>query len=48
MAGKTKEKQLVWFEEAGKDSVAQVGSKNANLGEMIRKLKCFRPVIIRN
>jgi pyruvate,water dikinase len=39
MAVKTKEKQLVWFEEVGKDNVAEVGGKNANLGEMLRELK---------
>ncbi len=39
MVVKTKEKQLVWFEEVGKDDVAEVGGKNANLGEMIRELK---------
>jgi pyruvate,water dikinase len=39
MVVKTREKQLVWFEEVGKDNVAQVGGKNANLGEMIRELK---------
>jgi pyruvate,water dikinase len=39
MAAQTKEKQLVWFEEVGKDDVAEVGGKNANLGEMIRELK---------
>jgi pyruvate,water dikinase len=39
MAVHTKEKQLVWFEEVGKDNVSEVGGKNANLGEMIRELK---------
>jgi len=39
MAVKTKEKQLVWFEEVGKDDVGEVGGKNSSLGEMIQELK---------
>lgn len=39
MAIRTKEKQLVWFEEVGAEDVAAVGGKNASLGEMIRELK---------
>ncbi len=37
MAGK--DKYVVWLEEVGSESVAQVGGKNASLGEMIRNLK---------
>jgi pyruvate,water dikinase len=39
MAVKTTQKHLVWFEEVGAGDVAEVGGKNANLGEMIRELK---------
>jgi pyruvate,water dikinase len=39
MAVKTKRNLLVWFEEVGAKDVADVGGKNANLGEMIRELK---------
>ncbi len=39
MTGKIEEKELLWFEEVGKDNIAEVGGKNANLGEMIRELK---------
>jgi pyruvate,water dikinase len=39
MTNNAKKKQLVWFEEVGKDDVAEVGGKNASLGEMIRELK---------
>ena len=39
MAVQLKEKQLVWFEEVGAGNVAEVGGKNANLGEMLRELK---------
>jgi pyruvate,water dikinase len=39
MAVKVKEKHLVWLEEVGTKDVAEVGGKNANLGEMIRELK---------
>jgi pyruvate,water dikinase len=39
MEVKTKEKQLVWFEEVDVKDVARVGGKNASLGEMIRELK---------
>ena len=31
-------KQIIWFEHLGRDDVAQVGGKNASLGELIQNL----------
>jgi pyruvate,water dikinase len=31
-------RQILWFEELGKDDVARVGGKNASLGEMVQAL----------
>ncbi len=31
---------ILWFDEVGNDAVAQVGGKNASLGEMVRTLGC--------
>ncbi len=39
MVVKTKQKQVVWFEEVGAKDGGEVGGKNANLGEMISTLK---------
>ncbi|MBW1734685.1 MAG: phosphoenolpyruvate synthase [Deltaproteobacteria bacterium] len=38
MAGETKKKFILWFNEIGIDDVPLVGGKNASLGEMYQKL----------